>query len=57
MDDVKTTKAAQMLGITFYKLLYLERVGKIPPARRDLSGQRVFNIREIKVIKQVLDRS
>ena len=46
------TETAQELGVTAHHLRMLERKGKIPPARRDLTG-RVYSEFDIALLRSM----
>jgi len=54
-DYVTITEAAELIGVPYYKLIYLERVGKIPKAQRNTSNHRMYSPEQIKSIKLQLD--
>ena len=55
MDHEMTiTQAARLLGIPYYRIQYLERIGRIPKARRNCSGHRVYGPEDIEIIQEQL---
>jgi DNA-binding transcriptional MerR regulator len=47
-------EAAKQLGIPYYTLDYLERVGKIPLARRTGTNKRIYTRNDVERIRQIL---
>lgn len=52
--EMTITQAARLLEIPYYRILYLERIGRIPKARRNCSGHRVYTEDDINPIRQKL---
>lgn len=47
-------EVAKQLGIPYYTLDYLERVGKIPAARRTGTNQRIYSKDDVERIRRIL---
>ncbi|MEE9170271.1 MAG: MerR family transcriptional regulator [bacterium] len=47
-------EAATFLGIPYHRLDYYERVGKIPPAHRTGTNQRIYTHEELLTLKKLL---
>ena len=54
-SEMTISRAAEILEVPFYKILYYERVGKIPKAKRNCSGHRVYCNKDIHVIRHRLE--
>jgi molybdopterin-binding protein len=52
--DLTSTQVCQLLGISTKTLYQWERSGKIPPARRDRRGWRVFSLKQVDAIRRYL---
>ena len=51
---VKTPVAAQVLGITYHRLVSLLRSGKLPPPRKDSSGDYVWTDGDLAAARKAL---
>lgn len=50
MGSLNSKEAAEMFGLTAYTIRYYERVGVIPPIKRDKNGYRVYTTRDLNWI-------
>jgi hypothetical protein len=53
---MKTSRLARELGVNYYRLLYLVNTGKIPPPRKDDSGDFVWGRGDIARAKEALGK-
>jgi DNA-binding transcriptional MerR regulator len=56
MLPLKSTAAAEALGVPYYSLHYLVRSGKVPPPARDTSGDFVWTERDLQRARRALER-
>ena len=56
MKIYTTGEVARMLNIPFYQLLYLEKTGKISPARKTGTDKRYYYYGDIEIIKERLKK-
>ncbi len=52
---MKTSEVSQLLGIPYWRLGYLIAAGKIPAPRKDASGDRVWDDKDIRAAKEILE--
>lgn len=50
MGSLNSKEAAEMFGLTAVTIRYYERVGVIPPIKRDKNGYRVYTTRDLNWI-------
>ena len=54
MERLKVHQAARLLSCSEAFLRRAERKGRIPKARRDLNGWRVYTQRDIQILRRLL---
>ena len=54
MKILTAGEVAKGLGIPYYTLDYLERVGKIPIAKRTGTNQRIYTKKDVEIVRQIL---
>jgi len=52
-DDLHIARAAETLGVTPGYLRLLEKQGRIPPARRDRFGDRIYGPFDLALLKSI----
>jgi DNA-binding transcriptional MerR regulator len=50
----KTADAARLLGVPYYRLWYLIRVGQIPPPPKDSGGDYWWGEQDIEAVRKIL---
>ena len=54
MRILTISEVTEILGVPFYKLHYLERMKKIPKAKRTGTGMRYYNDGDVSVLREKL---
>lgn len=53
MKNYSTGEIAKLLGVRLERIIYMERVGKIPPAER-IGGRRVYQASDLTRLRLLL---